>query len=144
MHTIVTDQFVPKETQKIAGLQLFRTQNICNGLTGDVHKIVLILCTWQKYEIYLACKEWLVSATVKKWFIWCLKRPLWFYTSKDTDHDKLQCILLEFQGENIPWYCIWIPIPSDSSHEISFLIWFLKQKCCLGFFVVSCIIPCDN
>ena len=45
LHTIVTDQFVPKETQKIAGLQLFRTQNICNGLTGDVLKIVLILCT---------------------------------------------------------------------------------------------------
>ena len=94
LHTIVTDQFVPKETQKIAGLQLFRTQNICNGLTGDVLKIVLILCTWQKYETYLACKEWLVSATVKKCFIG------FEINTADTDHDKLQCILLEFQGEN--------------------------------------------
>ena len=104
LHTIVTDQFVPKERQKIVGLQLFRTQNICNGLTGDVLKIVLILCTWQKYKTYLACKEGLVSATLS-----ALKLiTLWSYTSKDTDHDKLQCIFLEFQGENIPWYCTWI------------------------------------
>ena len=54
--------------ERNAGLQVFRTQNICNGMTGDVLKIVLILCTWQKYETYLACKERLVSATVD-WFI---------------------------------------------------------------------------
>ena len=52
--------------ERNAGLQLFWTQNICNGLNGDVLKIVLTLCTWQNYETYLACKKRLVSATVKK------------------------------------------------------------------------------
>ena len=36
-------------------------------------------------------------------------------------------------------------LPSDSSHEISFLNYLIsKTKCCQFFFVVSFIITCDN
>ena len=148
LHTIITDQFVPKETQKIAGLQLFRTQNICNGLTGDVLKIVLILCTWQKwqkYETYLACKEWLVSATVKKCFIgFEINTALILYLWR-----QIAMFTFRISGRKYTLILHMNLQPSDSSHEISFLIWFLRQKCCLFcfflfFFVVSFIITCDN
>ena len=109
LHTIVTDQFVPKETQKIAGLQLFRTQNICNGLTGDVDTLYMTkiwnLPSMQRVTGF--CNS-------QKMFYLEFERSalklirLWSYTSKNTDHDRLQCIFLEFQGENIPWYCILI------------------------------------
>ena len=128
LHTIVTDQFVPKETQKIAGLQLYRMQNICNGLTGDVLKIVLILLYMTKMT-----KIWNLSSMQRatgfcnsqKNVLSALKLiPLWSYTSKDTDHDKLQCILLEFQGENIPWYCVWIFYHQTAHMKYRFLFEF--------------------
>ena len=104
----------PERNTKIAGLQTFRTKNICNGLTGDVPKIVLILnCTWrgwQKYKIYPACKEWLVSIMQKSKSVLSGVWKGWNEYPFDLIPIMTNCSVyfLVFQGENIPWYCIWI------------------------------------